>query len=41
MQYQNVSYKTGEIVVLADLHFDTYRRFSLVPNDAWGLQDMV
>lgn len=41
MQYQNIPYKTGEIVVLADLHFDTYRRFSLVPNDVWGLQDMV
>ena len=24
---------------MADLHFDTYRRFALVPNDVWGLQD--
>ncbi|WP_106746157.1 metallophosphoesterase [Yoonia maritima] len=41
MQYQTIPYRTGEIVVLADLHFDTYRRFSLVPSDVWGLQDMV
>lgn len=41
MQYQTIPYNTGEIVVLADLHFDTYRRFSLVPSDVWGLRDMV
>lgn len=41
MQYQNIPHKTGEIVVLADLHYDTYRRFALVPSDVWGLQDMV
>lgn len=41
MQYQNIPYRTEEIVVLADLHFDTYRRFALVPSDVWGLQDMV
>ncbi len=41
MQYQNIPYKTGEIVVLADLHYDTYRRFALGPFDVWGLQDIV
>jgi len=41
MQYQTIPYRTGEIVVLADLHFDTYRRFALIPSDVWGLQDMV
>lgn len=41
MQFQTIPYKTGEIVVLADLHYDTYRRFSLVPSDVWGLQEMV
>lgn len=41
MQYQTIPYNTGEIVVLADLHFDTYRRLSVVPSDVWGLQDMV
>ena len=41
MQYQNIPYKTGEIVVLADLHYDTYRRLALGPFDVLALQDIV
>lgn len=29
MNYQTIPYHSGEIVVLGDLHYDSYRRFSL------------
>lgn len=41
MQYQNIPYRSGEIVVLGDLHHDSYRRFALNPIDQWNLQDIV
>lgn len=41
MQYQTIPYHSGEIVVLGDLHYDSYRRFALNPIDQWNLQDIV
>ncbi|WP_106745078.1 metallophosphoesterase [Yoonia maritima] len=41
MQYQTIPYHSGEIVVLGDLHYDSYRRFALSPIDQWALQDIV
>lgn len=41
MNYQTIPYQSGEIVVLGDLHYDSYRRFSLNPINQWALQDIV
>lgn len=41
MNYQTIPYHSGEIVVLGDLHYDSYRRFALCPIDQWNLQDIV
>ncbi len=41
MDYQTIPYNSGEIVVLGDLHYDSYRRFALSPIDQWSLQDIL
>lgn len=41
MKYQTIPYQSGEVVVLGDLHYDSYRRFALCPIDQWNLQDIV
>ncbi len=41
MNCQTIPYQSGEIVVLGDLHYDSYRRSSLNPIDQWALQDIV
>ncbi|WP_417241825.1 hypothetical protein [Celeribacter sp.] len=41
MQYQNIPYRSGKIVVLGDLHYDSYQRFTQCPINQWNLQDIV
>jgi predicted phosphodiesterase len=41
VEYQNIPYRSGEIVVLADLHYDSYRHFALSPIVQWDLQDII
>ena len=41
MNYQTSPYHSGKIIVLGDLHYESYRRFSLNPIDQSALQDIV
>ncbi len=36
MAYEAMPYHSGEIVVLGDLHYDSYRRLTLNPIDVWA-----
>ncbi|WP_052245463.1 metallophosphoesterase [Halocynthiibacter namhaensis] len=41
MNYRVIPYQSGEIVVLGDLHYDSFRRFALCPINMWVLQDII
>ncbi|WP_107496377.1 metallophosphoesterase [Thalassobius sp. I31.1] len=41
MNYQDIPYHNGKIVVLGDLHYDSFRRFALCPINMCALQDII
>ena len=41
MTHLTIPFQTGTLVVLGDLHFDSYQRCGLDPIKTWGLEDIL
>jgi len=41
MTHQTIPFQSGTLVVLSDLHFDSYQRLALDPIKTWGLEDIL